>query len=180
MSRVGKLPVEIPSGVNVTAKDGVVNVAGSLGKLETKFGALVDIKIDAAQVLVAPANDTKESRAMWGTARAVIGNMVTGVSKGYTRKLELQGVGFRAALDPKGAILTLTVGFSHEIKYAVPAGVKITSEKPTLLTITGINKELVGQVAAEIRGFRKPEPYKGKGIRYEGERVRMKEGKKKK
>lgn len=178
MSRVGKLPVDLPSGVNVAINGTFVEVQGPLGKLSHNFRPLVKIVKDGNKVTVDPIDNSKDARTMWGTARSVINNMVIGVSKGYTRELEIQGVGFRANLE-KDNILGLTLGFSHEVKYAYPASVKIAVDKQTALTITGPDKEVVGQVASEIRGFRKPEPYKGKGVRYKGEQVRMKEGKKK-
>ena len=178
MSRVGKLAVEVPSGVNVAINGTAVEIQGPLGKLSRTFRPLVKIVKDGNKISVNPIDDSKEARTMWGTARAVINNMVQGVSKGYTRELEVQGVGFRANLE-KDNILGITLGFSHEIKYVYPAGVKITVDKQTALTITGPDKEVVGQVASEIRSFRKPEPYKGKGVRYKGEQIRMKEGKKK-
>lgn len=178
MSRVGKLPVEIPSGVNVTITDGVITVKGSKGELKQSYIGEVTIEVKGNEVIVTPRdkNDGR-SRAMWGLYRALINNMVKGVTEGFTKKLEIQGVGFRSAADNK--FLTLSLGFSHEIKYSIPEGIEVKCEKPTLIAISGISKELVGQVAAEIRALRKPEPYKGKGVRYEGEFVRQKEGKKK-
>ncbi len=178
MSRVGKSPVILPAGVNVELKGDTVQVKGPNGTLERRFNSLVSFNVEPKAVVVAPANDSQEARAMWGTARAVLNNMVTGVTKGYTRELELQGVGYRASFDGK-SILTLTLGYSHEIKYAIPAGIKIAVEKQTAISISGACKEMVGQIASEIRSFRKPEPYKGKGVRYKGEKIRMKEGKKK-
>lgn len=177
MSRVGKNPVEIPSGVNVTVKDGMVTVKGSKGELKQSYTQEVTIEAKDNQVVVTPKAKDGRSRAMWGLYRALINNMVKGVTEGFTKKLEIQGVGYRSAVDNK--FLTINLGFSHEIKYSIPEGIDIKCEKPTLIAISGISKELVGQVAAEIRALRKPEPYKGKGVRYEGEYVRQKEGKKK-
>jgi large subunit ribosomal protein L6 len=177
MSRVGKLPVAIPSGVTVTVANGEVAVKGGKGEMKTKVSQDVAVEVVDGKVWVKPANKTTRARAMWGTARAQLNNMVEGVSNGFTRRLEIQGVGFRAAADKQ--FLTMSLGFSHEIKYAIPAGIEIKCEKPTLVAISGFDKKLVGQVAAEIRSLRKPEPYKGKGVRYEGEYIRMKEGKKK-
>ncbi len=178
MSRVGKQPVAIPSGVTVTVNSGEVAVKGSKGELKTKIVPEVTVEVSGSNVIVLPVNkEDKRSRAMWGTTRNQLNNMVEGVSKGFTVRLEIQGVGFRAAADKN--YLTLALGFSHEIKYAIPAGIGIICEKPTSVAISGFDKRLVGQVAAEIRNLRKPEPYKGKGVRYEGEYVRQKEGKKK-
>lgn len=177
MSRVGKLPVAIPSGVTVTVANGEVAVKGGKGELKTKISSEVAIEVVDGKAWVKPANKTTRARAMWGTARAQLNNMVEGVSNGFTRRLEIQGVGFRAAADKQ--FLTMSLGFSHEIKYAIPAGIEVKCEKPTLIAISGFDKRLVGQVAAELRSLRKPEPYKGKGVRYEGEYIRMKEGKKK-
>ena len=178
MSRVGKLPIEIPNGVTVDIKDMVVSVKGAKGELKQAYNSDVTVEVKDGQVVVTPRNKhDNRSRAMWGLYRALIANLIKGVSEGFTKKLEIQGVGFKAASDKQ--FLTLNLGFSHDIKYAIPDGIEVKCEKPTLVAISGINKELVGQVAAEIRALRKPEPYKGKGVRYEGEYVRQKEGKKK-
>jgi len=178
MSRVGKLPVAIPSGVTVNVIGGDVAVKGAKAELKQSFGSEVSIEVKDGKVIVLPRDkNSKRSRAVWGMSRNIIRNMVEGVSKGFTRKLEINGVVFRAASDKH--YLTLSLGYSHEIKYAIPAGIEIKCEKPTLVAISGFDKRLVGQVAAEIRALRKPEPYKGKGVRYEGEYVRQKEGKKK-
>ena len=178
MSRVGKQPVAIPSGVTVTVNSGEIAVKGGKGELKAKLAPEVTVEVSGSNVIVLPINkDDKRSRAMWGTTRNQVNNMVEGVSKGFTVKLEIQGVGFRAAADKN--YLTLALGFSHEIKFAIPDGVSIVCEKPTAVAISGFDKRLIGQVAAEIRSLRKPEPYKGKGVRYEGEHVRKKEGKKK-
>lgn len=178
MSRVGKQPVAIPSGVTVTVASGEVAVKGGKGELKTKLSPEVTVEVADGRVIVLPVNkEDKRSRAMWGTTRNQVNNMVEGVSKGFSVKLEIQGVGFRAAADKN--YLTLSLGFSHEIKFAIPTGIAIACPKPTEIIVSGFDKRLVGQVAAEIRSLRKPEPYKGKGVRYEGEYVRQKEGKKK-
>ena len=177
MSRVGKQPVAIPSGVTVSAKDGEVVVKGAKGELKAKIAPEVEIEIKDGKAWVKPHSKTNRGRAMWGASRNQLSNMVEGVSKGFTVKMEIQGVGFRAAADKN--YLTLALGYSHDIKYAIPAGIEIKCEKPTAIAVSGASKAIVGQVAAEIRALRKPEPYKGKGIRYENEYVRMKEGKKK-
>lgn len=177
MSRVGKLPVAIPSGVTVTVADGQVAVKGGKGEMKARISPEIAIEINEGKAWVKPVNKTTRARTMWGTARAELNNMVEGVSKGFTKRLEIQGVGFRAAADKN--FLTMSLGFSHEIKYAIPAGIEIKCEKPTLVAISGYDKKLVGQVASEIRSLRKPEPYKGKGVRYADEHIRMKEGKKK-
>lgn len=178
MSRVGKLPIEIPSGVTVDIRDMVVTVKGSKGELKQAYNSEVTVEAKDGTIVVNPRDKAdNRSRAMWGLYRALIANLVKGVSEGFTKNLEIQGVGFKAAADNQ--FLNLSLGYSHEIKYAIPEGIQVKCEKPTLVSISGINKELVGQVAAEIRALRKPEPYKGKGVRYEGEFVRHKEGKKK-
>jgi len=177
MSRIGKLPVALPSGVKVDIVGQEVQVVGALGKLSASFEKEVSIVLEGAAVLVRPVNDTTRARAMWGLARSIINNMVKGVSEGFIVRLEINGVGYRSAVD--GKILTLFLGYSHEIKYAIPTGVDIKCEKPTLLVISGADKQKVGQVAAEIRSLRPPEPYKGKGIKYEQEKIRRKQGKKK-
>ena len=178
MSRVGKQPVAIPSGVTVSVAAGQVAVKGGKGELKASLAPEVIVTVEGSNVIVLPINkEDARARAMWGTTRNQINNMVEGVSKGFTVRLEIQGVGFRAAADKN--YLTLSLGFSHEIKYAIPEGVAIVCEKPTSVAISGFDKRLIGQVAAEIRSLRKPEPYKGKGVRYEGEFVRKKEGKKK-
>ena len=179
MSRVGKLPIAVPAGVTIEVSDQQVQVTGKLGKLITAYNEEVTVTFDANEkkVLVKPANDSTRAKAMWGLYRNLINNMVTGVTEGFTIRLEINGVGYRAAVD--GKILTLFLGFSHEIKYAIPAGIDIKAEKPTLLVISGADRQKVGQVAAIIRKLRKPEPYKGKGIKYEDEKIRRKVGKKK-
>lgn len=177
MSRVGKLPVAIPSQVNVGIADNQVVVKGSKGELKLSLTGDVQVSVDDGKVWVKPANDSTRSRAMWGTVRATLQNMVKGVSEGFTVRLEIRGVGYRAAVEKK--ILTMSLGFSHEIKYLIPDGITVAVDKQTVLAISGYDKQKVGQVAAEIIRLRKPEPYKGKGVRVEGQNVRTKEGKKK-
>ncbi len=177
MSRVGKHPVVIPSGVDVALVGHEVKVKGKLGELSTMFTDDVVIGIADGLVSVTPSNQGKRAHAMWGTSRSIIDNMVTGVTEGFKVALEIHGVGYRASVE--GKTLTLQLGFSHDVKYPMPEGIKIECEKPTQIVVSGIDRQRVGQVAAEIRKFRKPEPYKGKGIRYVGEWVRRKEGKKK-
>lgn len=177
MSRVGKLAIAIPSGVTVNVAGTDVAVKGAKGELKIKLVPEVSVEVKDGKAWVKPINKSIRARTMWGTYRNRLNNMVTGVSQGFTVRLEIQGVGFRASADKN--FLTIALGFSHEIKYAIPAGIEIKCEKPTAIAITGFDKTLVGQVAAEIRKLRKPEPYKGKGVRKEGEYVRQKEGKKK-
>lgn len=177
MSRVGKLPVAIPSGVTVSVSGQELSVKGSKGEMKTKLAPEVQVEVKDGKAWVRPISKSVRARTMWGTYRAQLNNMVEGVSKGFTTKLEIIGVGFRASADKN--FLTIALGFSHEIKYSIPQGIAITCEKPTSIAINGYDKKLVGQVAAEIRALRKPEPYKGKGVRIEGEYVRKKEGKKK-
>lgn len=177
MSRVGKLPVDVPQGVqvNLTEKEIVIN--GKLGELKSFLVPGVKIVYDSNKIEVSPANESKESRALWGTYRNIIKNMVKGVSDGFEVRLELNGVGYRAATDSK--IINLVLGFSHEIRYALPQGVSAKCEKPTLIVLSGASKQLVGQVAGELMKFRPAEPYKGKGVYKEGSYIRRKEGKKK-
>ena len=177
MSRVGKHPVAIPGGVEVAVDGHHVTVKGKLGQLAATLTADVDIRVEGGEVVVRPRDDSIRARSMWGTSRSLISNMVVGVSAGFERVLDIVGVGYRAAVD--GGVLVLQLGYSHEIRYPVPEGITIACPKPTQITISGADRQRVGQVAAEIRAFRKPEPYKGKGIRYANEWVRRKEGKKK-
>ncbi len=177
MSRVGKSPVVIPSGVTVTVNGRDIAVKGSKGELKFALSPEVQVEVKDGKAWLKPLSQSKQARALWGLSRRHVGNMVKGVSEGFSVKLEIQGVGFRASADKN--YLTIALGFSHEIKYAIPAGVSIAVDKQTSITISGFDKRLVGQVASEIRELRKPEPYKGKGVRYEGEYVRQKEGKKK-
>jgi large subunit ribosomal protein L6 len=177
MSRVGKYPVTIPAGVQVAIAGGMVTAKGRLGELKLPLTELVDAKVDGNHVTVAPRNSEARSRMMWGTTRALIANMVHGVSAGYVKSLEITGTGYRAAVQGKN--LEINLGFSHPVIYPVPEGIKITCERPTAIKVEGVDKRLVGQVASEIRAFRPPEPYKGKGARYTDETIRRKEGKKK-
>jgi large subunit ribosomal protein L6 len=177
MSRVGKYPVELPTGVQVAIASGILTARGKLGELTLPLTDLVEAKVEGNKVTVAPKNSETRSRMMWGTTRALIANMVKGVSDGYSRSLEITGTGYRAAVA--GSRLEMNLGFSHPVVYPIPPGIKITCERPTAIKVEGIDKRLVGQVAAEIRSFRPPEPYKGKGARYTDETIRRKEGKKK-
>jgi large subunit ribosomal protein L6 len=177
MSRIGKYPVEIPAGVQIAIAGGMLTATGRLGELKLALTEFVKTTVDGNQVSVAPSNKEARSRMMWGTTRALIAAMVKGVSTGYTRSLEITGTGYRASVQGKN--LEINLGFSHPVVYPVPEGIKITCERPTLIRVEGVDKRLVGQVASEIRAFRPPEPYKGKGARYTDEIVRRKEGKKK-
>jgi large subunit ribosomal protein L6 len=177
MSRVGKYPVELPAGVQVAIVEGILTAKGKLGELRLPLTDLIEAKVDGNKVSVEPRNAETKSRMMWGTTRALIANMVKGVSTGYTKSLEITGTGYRAAVS--GPNLEMNLGFSHPVVYPIPAGIKISCERPTAIKVEGIDKRLVGQVAAEIRSFRPPEPYKGKGARYTDETIRRKEGKKK-
>src|ERR1700761_1375400 len=177
MSRVGKYPVEIPAGVQVAIAGGMVTAKGRLGEQKTPLSELVEVTVEDNKVVVKPRSNATRNRMMWGTTRAIIATMVKGVSAGYTKSLEITGTGYRAAVQGKN--LELNLGFSHPVIYPVPDGIKITCERPTAIKVEGTDKRLVGQVASEIRGFRPPEPYKGKGARYTDETIRRKEGKKK-
>ena len=177
MSRIGKKAVPIPSGVTANVEGQTVKVKGPKGQLQVVLPDDVMVKMDNGEVKVDPRNETKRARSMWGTSRTLVNNLVTGVTKGYEKKLEITGVGYRAALQGKN--LQIALGYSHDVIFAIPEGIAITTPKPTEILITGIDKQKVGQVAAEIRKFRPPEPYKGKGVRYAGEYILRKEGKKK-
>ncbi len=177
MSRIGKHAVAVPSGVDIEVSGQTVQVKGKLGSLATTLPGEVQLALNDNKLTVAPRGDEQRARAMWGMSRTLVQNMVTGVTQGFTTKLEISGVGYRAAVE--GKMLTLQLGYSHDIKFAVPEDVKITCETPTAITITGADRQRVGQIAAEIRAFRKPEPYKGKGIKYANEQILRKEGKKK-
>jgi len=177
VSRIGKHAVSVPSGVEVAVAGQQVTVKGALGELSHVLTDEVEVTRDGDDVWVKPRAEDTRSRAMWGMSRTVVNNMVLGVSEGFTRTLEINGVGYRAAVD--GKFLNLQLGYSHDIKLAIPDDVEIKCPRPTAITIKGADKQRVGQIAAEIRSLRKPEPYKGKGIRYENEYVRRKEGKKK-
>jgi large subunit ribosomal protein L6 len=177
MSRIGKHPVAVPSGVQVELSGQTLTAQGSLGTLSLLVSNEVTASIADGAVTIAPNSETKRSRAMWGTTRALINNMVTGVSKGFSITLEINGVGYRAAVQ--GNTLNLQLGYSHDIAFPIPDDVSITCERPTVIRLAGADRQRVGQVAAEIRAYRPPEPYKGKGIKYSTETVRRKEGKKK-
>ncbi|HET9147722.1 MAG TPA: 50S ribosomal protein L6 [Acetobacteraceae bacterium] len=177
MSRVGKYPVEIPSGVQVTVANGILTAKGGLGQLTMPLSEKVETKLEGNKLSVSPRGKAPEARMMWGTTRALVASMVKGVSAGYSKTMEITGTGFRAAVNGKNLVMNL--GFSHDVIYPVPEGIKITCERPTSIKVEGIDKRKVGQVAAEIRAFRPPEPYKGKGVKFEGEAILRKEGKKK-
>jgi len=177
MSRVGKKPVPVPSGVTATVTGQTVKMKGSKGELQYVVPNVVDVKFEDGAVSVQPKNQTKEARSLWGTSRAQVANLVEGVSKGFEKKLEITGVGYRAAMA--GKALKLSLGYSHDIEYEIPVGITIAVPKPTEIVISGIDRQVVGQVAAEIRDYRGPEPYKGKGVKYAGEFIFRKEGKKK-
>jgi large subunit ribosomal protein L6 len=177
MSRVGKYPVEIPAGVQVAISGGMLTAKGKLGEMKMPLTDNIDAVVDGNTVKVAPKGTDQQARMMWGTTRANIANVLKGVSTGYTKSMEITGTGYRAAVQ--GSNLVINLGFSHDVIYPVPAGIKITTPKPTTITVEGIDKRQVGQVASEIRAWRPPEPYKGKGVRYDTETIRRKEGKKK-
>lgn len=177
MSRVGKHAVAIPSGVTVQMAPNQIEVKGQLGTLSYVFPKEVSIAQNGQELVVTPVGDGKFARAMWGTARSRVRNLVQGVSEGFKIELEINGVGYRAALQ--GDELVLQLGFSHEVRFPIPSGIKITCEKPTSISVFGADRQQVGEVAAHIRGFKVPEPYKGKGIKYLKETVFRKEGKKK-
>jgi large subunit ribosomal protein L6 len=177
MSRIGKKPVPLPKGVTASVQGKTVKVKGPKGELQVTLVEEIDAGVDEHGISLTPRKEMDRAPQMWGMSRTLVNNLVQGVTNGFSQKLEIQGVGYRAAVQ--GQNLNLQLGFSHDVAYPIPAGITITSEKPTLLTVSGIDKQLVGQVAAEIRGYRPPEPYKGKGVRYANEYVRRKEGKKK-
>ena len=177
MSRIGKKPIAVPSGVTVDVNGQQVKAKGPKGELEFVVNELVSIAFENNEISVAPINDTKPARAMWGMSRTRIANMLDGVSKEFSKSLELVGVGYRAQM--KGSSLSLSLGYSHDIDYPAPEGVKLATPKPTEIVVSGIDKQRVGQAAAEIRAFRPPEPYKGKGVKYADEFIFRKEGKKK-
>jgi large subunit ribosomal protein L6 len=177
MSRIGKKAVPIPSGVTANVEGQIVKIKGPKGAMQVVLPDDVSVVMDKGEVKVDPRNDGKRARSMWGTSRTLVNNLVTGVTKGFEKKLEITGVGYRAALQGKN--LQIALGYSHDVIYPVPEGIAITTPKPTEILVTGIDKQKVGQVAAEIRAFRPPEPYKGKGVKYAGEFIFRKEGKKK-
>jgi len=177
MSRIGNKAVAIPSGVTANVDGQTVKMKGPKGALQAVLHDDVEVKMDKGGVTVAPRAETKRARSLWGTSRTQVANLIAGVTKGFEEKLEITGVGYRAAVQ--GKTLQLQLGFSHDVNFAIPEGIAIATPKPTEIVITGIDKQKVGQVAAEIRGYRPPEPYKGKGVKYAGEYIFRKEGKKK-
>ena len=179
MSRVGQTPVEIPDGVEITIAKGVLTAKGKLGTQMVDLLPAVQVSVDDGSVVVIPENNGKRARAIWGTTRSLVNNAVVGVSEGFTRRLEVNGVGYRAQIQ--GKKLNLQLGYSHDIAFDVPEDIKIEVEgdRSNVIAVSGVNKQRVGQVASEIRGFRKPEPYKGKGVKYADEQILRKEGKKK-
>ena len=177
MSRVGKYPVPVPSGVQVTLAGRTLKAKGKLGELSLDLTDAVEVEVRANEVAVSPKGSDTRSRTLWGTTRSLVNGMVIGVSSGYSKTMEITGTGYKAAMQ--GNELVLNLGYSHEIRYAAPPGIKISCEKPTSVKVEGIDKQKVGQVAAEIRAYRGPEPYKGKGVKYDNEVILRKEGKKK-
>lgn len=177
MSRIGKHPVPIPDGVTVEISGRQVTARGKLGELHVTLMEEVEVKRDGDQIVVRPRDDSDRAQQMWGTARSVVNNLVTGVAEGFTRSLEINGVGYRARIEGKDLVLQL--GFSHEVHYPIPEGITVQCPDQTHISVSGADKQRVGQTAAEIRAFRPPEPYKGKGIKYADEYILRKEGKKK-
>ena len=177
MSRIGKKAVTVPSGVTANVEGQTVKVKGPKGALSLVLHDDVVVKMDKGGIQIDPRGESKRARSMWGTSRTLVSNLINGVTKGFEEKLEITGVGYRAAVQGKN--LQLQLGFSHDVNYPIPEGIAIVTPKPTEITITGVDKQKVGQVAAEIRGYRPPEPYKGKGVKYVGEYIFRKEGKKK-
>ncbi|ALE16823.1 LSU ribosomal protein L6p (L9e) [Altererythrobacter epoxidivorans] len=177
MSRIGKKPVAIPSGVTANIEEGKLTVKGPKGTLSMGLSDLIDYKVEGEEIQVKPANDTKQARAYWGMQRTLVSNLVEGVTEGFTKVLEITGVGYRAS--SQGKTLKLQLGYSHDVDLAVPEGLEVKTPDQTTVEISGIDKQAVGQFAAEVRRWRKPEPYKGKGIKYRGEYIFRKEGKKK-
>ena len=177
MSRIGKKPVTVPAGVTASIDGGVLNVKGPKGALSLNLRDEISYTLEDGGISVQPANETKQARAFWGMQRTLVQNLVTGVTEGFTKKLLITGVGYRAA--SQGKVLKLQLGYSHDVNINVPEGIEIKTPDQTTVEISGIDKQKVGQIAAEIRRWRKPEPYKGKGIKYDGEFIFRKEGKKK-
>jgi large subunit ribosomal protein L6 len=177
MSRIGKVPVAIPAGVTAEIADGVLSVKGPKGTLTLTMREEISYTLEDGKILVKPANATKAARAFWGMQRTLVSNLITGVTDGYTKVLEITGVGYRA--NAQGKNLKLQLGYSHDVDLDVPEGLEVKTPDQTTVEVSGIDKQKVGQVAAEIRRWRKPEPYKGKGIKYRGEYIFRKEGKKK-
>ena len=177
MSRIGKKAVAVPSGVTANVEGQTVKIKGPKGALQVVLHDDVAASMDKGALKLEPRHETKRARSLWGTSRTRVANLIAGVTKGFEERLEINGVGYRAAVQ--GRQLNLQLGFSHDINYAIPQGITIATPKPTEIVVTGIDKHQVGQVAAELRGYRPPEPYKGKGVKYAGEYVFRKEGKKK-
>src|SRR5499425_2294774 len=177
MSRIGKRAIAVPSGVTANVEGQTVKVKGPKGALQVALHDDVSVKLESGQIKIEPRAETKRARAQWGTSRTLVNNLISGVTKGFEQRLEITGVGYRAAVQGKN--LQIALGYSHDVVYPIPTGIAIATPKPTEVVITGIDRQQVGQVAAEIRGFRKPEPYKGKGVKYAGEYIFRKEGKKK-
>ncbi len=177
MSRVGKNPVPVPAGVTASVAGSVLTVKGKLGTLTMPIVGDVSTAVEDGKIVVAPKSESRRARTLWGTTRANAANMVKGVSEGFTKTLEIEGVGFKAAVEGKDLVLAL--GFSHPVRFPIPEGVTIKCDRPTSVAISGFDRQKVGQVAAVIRGMKKPEPYKGKGVRYSNETILRKEGKKK-
>jgi large subunit ribosomal protein L6 len=177
MSRIGKKAVAVPAGVTASVNGRTVSVKGPKGELKTVLNEQVNVAMGADGIKVDPINQTKLARSSWGMSRTLVSNMMTGVTAGFSKNLEINGVGYRAAVN--GKVLQLNLGYSHDVNYDIPAGIEVKTPKPTEIVISGIDKQKVGQVAAEIREWRGPEPYKGKGIKYAGEYIHRKEGKKK-
>jgi large subunit ribosomal protein L6 len=177
MSRIGKKPVPVPAGVTANVAGQLVKIKGSKGELSFSVPEDCSVAMENGSIAVQPRFETKRARALWGTSRARVANLVLGVTTGFEKKLEINGVGYKAAVN--GKVLKLSLGYSHDIDYPIPEGVAIVTPKPTEIIITGIDKQVVGQTAAEIRDYRGPEPYKGKGVKYAGEFIFRKEGKKK-
>ena len=177
MSRLGKMAVAIPAGCQVRTEGNTIIAKGPKGELKFAGSDEVEVKIEGNVINFAPKNDSKRARAMWGTTRAQVQNIVTGSTQGFEKKLEINGVGYRAAVA--GKVLQLSLGYSHDVNYPIPEGITIVTPKPTEITISGSDRQRVGQVASEIRAYRGPEPYKGKGVKYAGEFIFRKEGKKK-
>jgi large subunit ribosomal protein L6 len=177
MSRIGKKPVPVPAGVTANVEGQTVKVKGPKGALQLVLHDDVDVKLDQGAVAITPRAETQRARAMWGLSRTQVANVMTGVTSGFEKRLEINGVGYRAAVQGKN--LQLALGYSHDVIYPIPEGIQIATPRPVEVVITGIDRQKVGQVAAEIRAFRPPEPYKGKGVKYAGEFIFRKEGKKK-
>jgi large subunit ribosomal protein L6 len=177
MSRIGKKPVPVPSGITANVEGQTVKIKGPKGALQVVLHDDVAVKLDGGQIKVDPRFETKRARSQWGTSRTLIANLIAGVTKGFEQRLEINGVGYRASIQGKN--LQIALGYSHDIVYPIPEGITIATPRPVEIVITGSDRQKVGQVAAEIRDYRPPEPYKGKGIKYAGERIFRKEGKKK-